>query len=86
VLRVVRAVTGAQVKPLLLSQSSLPAVVQEAHTESSQGPVKPRAVVAAEEASIEAEAAAAEHTAMLNRFRAQWQISKQDSIWARAYK
>jgi hypothetical protein len=86
VLRVVRAVTGAQVKPLLLSQSSLPAVGQEAHTESSQGLSRTRSVVTAADVSAEADAAAAEHTAMLNMLRARWQASKQDTLWTRAHK
>jgi hypothetical protein len=90
VLRVVRAVTGSAVKPLLVSQSSLPAVEHAAPTKPSQPPSKaPKAAAAAAaaaEAENEADIAAAKHTAMLQRYRATWAVTKQDTIWIRLCK
>lgn len=87
VLRVVRAVAGSAVRPLLVSQSSLPAVGHAAPTIATQPSLKHAKALSAAEAAAEAAAAAASaHTAMLNRFRAEWQITKQDSIWQRLYK
>lgn len=85
VLRVVRAVTGSAVKPLLVSQSSLPAVEHAAPTKSGskQAPSKPSVEVeAVSEADLEAE----EHTAMLQRYRGEWAVTRKDALWSRLYK
>jgi hypothetical protein len=87
VLRVVRAVTGSAVKPLLVSQSSLPAVEHSAPTLPSQPSIKHSAKAAAcSAAESEADIAAAEHTAMLNRYRAEWRVTSKDPLLTRLYK
>lgn len=86
VLRVVRAVTGSSVKPLLVSQSSLPAVEHAAPTKPSQPPTKAPKTSVEVEAVSEADIAAEEHTAMLRRYREEWAITEKDSIWSRLYK
>lgn len=84
-LRVVRAVTGSAVKPLLVSQSSLPAVEHAAPTKpgAKQAPSKTSVEV---EAVNEADLAAEEHTEMLKRYRAEWAVTKRDSLCTRLYK
>lgn len=89
VLRVVRAVTGSAVKPLLVSQSSLPAVEHAAPTKPSQPGSKqvvPSKTSVEVEAVSEADLAAEEHTAMLKRYRAEWAVTRKDSLWTRLYK
>lgn len=88
VLRVVRAVTGSAVKPLLVSQSSLPAVEHAAPTKPSQPGSKqvPSKTSVEVEAVSEADLEAEEHTAMLKRYRAEWAVTRKDSLWTRLYK
>lgn len=82
--RVVRSAKNSAVRPLLVSQSSLPAVDHAAPTKPTQPPVKSaKAITAAED---DAAAAAAEHTAMLDKFRAEWRITEQDNIAQKLYK
>lgn len=88
VLRVVRAVTGSAVKPLLVSQSSLPAVEHAAPTKPSQPGSKqaPSKTSIEVEAVSEADIAAEEHTELLKRYRGEWAVTRKDALWTRLYK
>lgn len=81
---------GSAVRPRLISQTSLPAVEHDAPTKPSQPPST--AAASKQQAKVdtaaddEAATAAAEHTAMLNRFRAEWSITRKDPLPLRLYK